>query len=418
MQINWNRCLILLSLLASFVAIAACSQTTDLSRLQYTPSVNGVSRASMSPRNYRVLYSFGAAPDGNYPRGRLVAVDGTLYGATGAGGRYCPGHIFRCGTVFSITTDGTEKVLHSFGKGTDGSYPASLIAVNGTLYGTTSGGGSYSQCQIDGFQGCGTVFSITTDGTEKVLHSFGKGTDGSHPLFGLIAVNGTLYGTTSLGGDHGYGTVFSITTDGTEKVLHGFGKGTDGSQPEGGLIDVKGTLYGTTIAGGSYQQGTVFSTTMGGTEKVLHSFNGSRTDGAIPSGYLADVNDTIYGTTINGGKYGIPGYTFGTVFSITTGGTEKVLHSFGKGADGLYPTTGLIEVKGTLYGTTSLGGRSYGGTVFSITTSGTEKTLHTFPRRGIGGINPGALSYENGNFFGTTRNAGTYGYGTVFALKP
>jgi uncharacterized repeat protein (TIGR03803 family) len=157
---------------------------------------------------------------------------------------------------------------------------------------------------------------------------------------------------------------------------------------------------------------------MGGTEKVLHSFNGSRTDGAIPSGYLADVNDTIYGTTINGGKYGIPGYTFGTVFSITAGGTEKVLHSFGKGADGLYPTTGLIEVKGTLYGTTSLGGRSYGGTVFSITTSGTEKTLHTFPRRGIGGINPGALSYENGNFFGTTRNAGTYGYGTVFALKP
>jgi hypothetical protein len=46
----------------------------------------------------------------------------------------------------------------------------------------------------------------------------------------------------------------------------------------------------------------------------------------------------------------------GTVFSITTGGTEKVLHSFGSGGDGAWPEASLIEAKGKLYGTTLFGG--------------------------------------------------------------
>ena len=44
-----------------------------------------------------------------------------------------------------------------------------------------------------------------------------------------------------------------------EKVLHSFGSGTDGVEPEVGLIDVNGTLYGTTLAGGAYGHGTVFA---------------------------------------------------------------------------------------------------------------------------------------------------------------
>jgi uncharacterized repeat protein (TIGR03803 family) len=74
--------------------------------------------------------------------------------------------------------------------------------VSGTLYSTTDDGGAYDE---------GTVFSITTGGKEKVLHSFGQGTDASEPYAGLIEVSGTLYGTTSGGGVHAYGTVFSIT---------------------------------------------------------------------------------------------------------------------------------------------------------------------------------------------------------------
>ncbi len=71
---------------------------------------------------------------------------------------------------------------------------------------------------------------------------------------------------------------------------------------------------------------------------------------------MIDVNGTLYGTTLRGGAYGRRGD--GTVFSITTSGTEKVLHSFGKGSDGVDPEAGLIDVKGTLYGTTSEGWRA------------------------------------------------------------
>ena len=65
------------------------------------------------------------------------------------------------------------------------------------------GGGAYNDN--------GTVFSITLGGKEKVLHSFGNGTDGKQPFAGLIDVNGTLYGTTAGGGTYGYGTVFALT---------------------------------------------------------------------------------------------------------------------------------------------------------------------------------------------------------------
>jgi uncharacterized repeat protein (TIGR03803 family) len=157
--------------------------------------------------------------------------------------------------VYSIGTDGTEKVLYSFGGGSDGAYPAEgLTDVYGTLYGTTDEGGTSDK---------GTVYSISTDGTEKVLHSFGGGSDGDGPFAGLIDVNGTLYGTTFLGGDHGCyqsgcGTVYSISTDGTEKVLYRF-DGYDGAQPEARLLHHNGTLYGTTSTGGTYDRGAVYA---------------------------------------------------------------------------------------------------------------------------------------------------------------
>lgn len=118
--------------------------------------------------------------------------------------------------------------------------PMGLIAANDTLYGTTSTDG-------DGY---GTIFSLTTDGTAKVLHSFLGGSDGEFPAAPPIAVDGTLYGTTS-GGLQGGGTVFSIRTDGSHyRVLHSFTGGSDGMNPMAGLIAAHGVLYGTTYSGG------------------------------------------------------------------------------------------------------------------------------------------------------------------------
>jgi hypothetical protein len=44
------------------------------------------------------------------------------------------------------------------------------------------------------------------------------------------------------------------------------------------------------------------------------------------------------------------------VFAVTISGKEKVLHSFGGSGDGATPVAALINVKGTLYGTTLKGG--------------------------------------------------------------
>jgi uncharacterized repeat protein (TIGR03803 family) len=199
-----------------------------------------------------VITSFqlsGGAPPSH---GRLLDLNGTLYGTASVGGKYGEG------TVFSLSTSGREKLLYSFkGGGKDGADPeGGLVAVKHTLYGTTSGGGAY---------GDGTVFSITPTGTEKVLHSF-TGSDGKAPLATLLNVNGTLYGTTSSGGasypPYGGGTVFSITLSGHETVLYSFKGEGDGAGPQSGVIDVNGTFYGTTVGGGDMGVGTVYSITL------------------------------------------------------------------------------------------------------------------------------------------------------------
>ncbi|MFZ0031850.1 MAG: choice-of-anchor tandem repeat GloVer-containing protein [Candidatus Cybelea sp.] len=380
--------------------------------------------------HYKVVYSFEAGSDGSFPRSTLIDVGSTLYGTTEAGG------VNSEGTVFSVTPGGSEKVLHSFGKRHDGNAPeAGLVELRGTLYGTTRKGGSYDACYYSTIQfSCGTVFSITTGGREKVLHSFSlhynNGNDGANPVASLIKVKGTLYGTTLYGGSYfcpgaDCGTVFSVTPGGTEKVLHSFSRGADGYNPVASLVKVNGTLYGTTQYGGTYDAGTVFSIAPNGTEKVLHSFGGSSEDGTVPQAALINVKGTLYGTTLVAADCnGIQ--SCGTVFSITPGGTEKVLYHFRGGkTDGGGPSASLINVKGTFYGTTTYGGANYNecdgsgcGTVFSITPSGKEKVLHSFAGASDGQQPLAGLINVKGTLYGTTAGGGTNGYGTVFALAP
>src|SRR5581483_3577508 len=209
--------------------------------------------------------------------------------------------------VFEITPAGSEKVLYTFkgGKDADGPY-APLIFVKGALYGTTIVGGA---------DGCGTVFHVTLHGAEKLLHSFKNGADGCTPIAPLLDVKGTLYGTTRDGGEAngvGVGTVYKLTTSGTEKVLYAF-KGSrynDAGSPVSGLTLLKGALYGASDGGGPKQDGTVYRVTLAGSEKVLHVFTGS--NGNSPLAKLAAVNGTLYGTTSSGGAKNL-----GTVFSVS-----------------------------------------------------------------------------------------------------
>ena len=200
-------------------------------------------------------------------------------------------------------------------------------------------------------------------GRKTILHKFGGSGDGADPQASLINVGGLLYGITQYGGK-GLGTVFTVTTAGVETVLDSLGVQSEGPiYPAAGLINLNGTLYGTTVGGGYYQIGTVFSVKPSGTLKLLHFFEAGDTDGSEPVAGLINVKGTLYGTTVTGGAFGDDG----TIFSITKAGAETVVYSFHGGSDGAYPVAGLINVGGTLYGTTKVGGSSGCGTVFAAT---------------------------------------------------
>jgi uncharacterized repeat protein (TIGR03803 family) len=401
--------------------------------------------ASSSPHrrsasgNERVLHSFQGSPDGETPQGQLIELNGVLYGTTYAGGsksKNCTSYS-ACGTVFSITTSGDEQVIYGFENTPDGAFPSggALVAVNGALYGTTSDGGA-------GYHTGGAVFSVSTSGEESIIYSFGNNGDGSIPYAGLIAVKGVLYGTTFGGGTAaGSGTVFSVTTSGVEHLLHSFAGGKDGSTPRAGLVASGGILYGTTSGGGGTSCsasgeagcGTVFSVTTTGSEKTLYRFKNNHKDGIFPEAALAMVKGTLYGTTGGGGAHscaGDNGYGCGTVFSISTSGTEHVLHSFEGGSDGWGPYADLIAVKGMLYGVTARGGGSgcYGGygcgTVFEMSPDGSGyRVLYSF-QGGSDGSGPfGGLLELKGALYGVTTQGGgsancNDGCGTVFTLKP
>ena len=132
---------------------------------------------------------------GGTEEGRKCLVSGTYY----------------CGVVFSYDPKGgAEALLHSFtGFRGDGANPwASLIDMNGRLYGTTVTGGSHNKnCGYgltEPVQGCGTVFALDpATGVDTILHSFQEnGADGYAPFASLVDVHGMLYGTTSIGGDN------------------------------------------------------------------------------------------------------------------------------------------------------------------------------------------------------------------------
>jgi uncharacterized repeat protein (TIGR03803 family) len=367
-----------------------------------------VSCAPWSTYPFSALYSFAGGTDGAAPGANLIqASDGNFYGVTN-GGDVSTDY----GTVFKITPTGTETVLHGFSSGADGASPNGALVQDssGNFYGTTfKGGGS----------NLGTVFKITANGTETVLHSFGAANDGQKPNAGLtLGRDGNFYGTTSYGGVNGVGTVFKITPSGTESVLYSFGAtGTDAARPGTALaLGNDGNFYGTTVGGGALGWGTVFKITPTGVETVLHSFT-LGLDGALPYAALAlGADGNFYGTTTFGGANNL-----GAVFKMTPTGSLTPLYGFAGGSDGANPQATLVQAgDGNFYGTTTGGDTATDyGTVFKITPSGTETVIYNFTNTGDGAAAQAGLTIgTDTSFYGTTTSGGAHGVGTVFKLTP
>jgi uncharacterized repeat protein (TIGR03803 family) len=413
------------TLILSVFTLTSCNSSAT----PYQP----ITPANTPTGSERVIYRFHTY-DGKYPHAGLFNVNGRLWGTTtngGASGCFHNG----CGTIFAVNATGDPAKSERFRfSGSDGEQPFSeLISVNGILWGTTSDAGKVCgtfTCK----GGYGTVFGInpkTRAGPE--LYRFLGGLDGARPHGGLLLYKKLLYGTTLTGGTGcsatgGCGTVFELDpANGKERVIYRF-HGEDGAHPEAGVIVVGGLLYGTTINGGNGCSpkgcGTVFAIhPTQRQEDVIYKFNGH--DGAYPYGGLVEANGFLYGTTVNGGDNCGNAAGCGVVFSIDKNGKESILHRFA-GPEGAYPYAGLMAANGTFYGTTLNGGKGCPprgcGTVFSITAQGKQSDVFAFA--GSNGAYPYASLIDvAGTLYGTTINGGdgcsaAVGCGTVFAVKP
>ena len=383
-----------------------------------------------------ILHHFGVTNgpygslDGSYAvQPPIEGSDGNFYGTTYEGG--ADGN----GTVYMMTPQGTLTTLYSF-QGYDGIGPRGLlIETNGLFYGTTKQGGINVTAQD---LCCGTVFTITPQGTLTTLYNF-SGADGQTADSGLVpSGNGTFYGTTYGGGtattqyngtaEDSYGdsvqnppgTVYTITPQGTLTTLHSF-SGPDGANPgKEAIVGANGNLYGTTLFGGANDAGTVYTISSAGTFTSLYSFTGGD-DGAYPKAQLVQGADgDFYGTTLNGGgKAGLKrcgSIGCGTAFKITPQGTLTTLHDFSGDPEPSIPGSLTLGTDGNFYGTSYAGGTNHEGTVYTITPQGVVTTLYQFDV--LDGNQPlgGLTLASDGSYYGTTSAGGANGQGTVFRV--
>jgi uncharacterized repeat protein (TIGR03803 family) len=359
---------------------------------------------------------------------------GALYGTASAGGvsNGCTGT--GCGTVFKLTRHGSGWVfspLYAFSGGSDGAFPLArvMLGPNGTLYGTTFGGGNDS-----GYNGDGVVFNLqppphieprfSAPWTETVLYRFSGVTDGNNPL-GDIAFDstGAIYGATANGGweceDTVYcGAVFRLVPNGSgwrESVIYAFRDPLVALPQAGVTLDQDDNVYGTTTNGaGAVYELVRFGA--GWTEKTLYEFSYGSGAWSPLAGVIFDPSGNLYGTTSLGGQNGV-----GTVFELSPsngGWNESVIYNFGDGGD---PAASLVrDAAGNLYGTTCGGGPNLKGAVFKLTPSGgswTENDLYDFTGGTDGECPLGNVILDsNGAIYGTTVGGGVYSDGVVFEI--
>lgn len=243
--------------------------------------------------------------------------------------------------------------------------------------------------------------------------------------FGRMALKGdTIFGVGGgyIGGLPHYGAVFRVRTDGTGFGIvklfpptypgtGGYYTNTDGSTPLGGLVLGGDTIYGTTYQGGNFGLGTVFSVkTDGSGFAVLKHFAGI--DGKNPYAELWLDGNVLYGTTAAGGIS-----NNGAIFRINTDGLNfGVLKSF-SGSDGAVLLSSLTLWQGRLYGAAYLGGGPGLGTVYSLSTNGTDfTTLKEFT--GSDGAYPHFnLVVSGGVVYGTTDGSGDGTKSVVYKLN-
>ncbi len=406
-------------------------------------ALGGIAAPSAQAQTFNVLYNFtsfeGSGSDGGQPYGGLIQdAQGNLYGTTLYGGGSDTFDVmWGMGTVYKISPDGTETVLHSF-QFSDGEYPTSTLVRDGAgnLYGTTQFGGytGNSTCEHGDpafFQeGCGTIFKLDPSGNLTTLHMFQGPTDGYYPNGVYLDSSGNLYGTALAGGDNGngLGEVWKLnTTTSALTILHTFiGGSNDGNTPwgMGNLIAKGSTLYGTTALGGAANCGVVYKMSNAGKSfKVLYSFQGAA-DGCEPAGLTMDSKGNFYGVTAYCGSGG-------GIYSCVR--RNVVDHDFGGMSR---PSCIASRVPSQRRTDTSQLRRRYGTqraisgappiqaglktrTIYEWSAEGVYSVPFFLPVSGVDGSGLASpLLLSNGSFYGSAIQGGTGLVGLVYEFTP
>jgi len=245
-------------------------------------SSNGmIYRINKNGTGFEIIYPFIGVANGYAPLGSLVEDNtGTLYGVTNYSS---PG----AGVIFKMNKDGTGYTVLKVFDGAAIYYPVAGLTISGDYL--------YGACGYGGPEFKGGVFRIKKDGTGyQELHVFNGASDGSNPWAPpIVASNGKLIGTTSGGGNNLSGTLYSIDTTGTNYVIHRhFSDATDGSYPYSGVIQASdGLIYGSTSFStiSLNYGGTIYRLNPDGSGfTVLKVFN-QETEGQSSPGTLIDL---------------------------------------------------------------------------------------------------------------------------------
>lgn len=415
MSLVWNWWRRIAFVLAGALGAAGCSSASGTS-----PAV-GASPPRGGNDNYRMVSSFPKADSlAQNPSGKMVLVDGRLYGVAFGGRSYADG------VIFSATAHERPTTIYRFGsQPDDGLQPnRDLVEASGIIYGTTVRGGT---------NGYGTIFAFNPKlNLETVLYNFHGQSDGGEPHAGLAFVEQdlALYGTTTVGGAHGLGGIFKFVPLVSITMMHDFGPPPDSSDVEAPLMWDKHYLYGVSSEGGSHRgstgfangYGTIFRYAIAGgalTGGVYYNCDGDTM--LAPHEALSVGLDGRYNYSVASGFDKPDGY----IYRVYRGDRPdmNVVHEFDRNSEGTNPSSGLLIDGQFAWGvTTRAPNDAEGGTLYRYDTGANALAVeHVFTGKGPNPSDDGSqpastpLNYAGG-IYGTTRYGGAEGRGSIWAL--
>jgi uncharacterized repeat protein (TIGR03803 family) len=252
-----------------------------------------------------VLHRFADVNDGWDPRSLVFDHAGNLYGTTNGGGAY--GH----GTVYELTPSAgswTEKILYSFTGGSDGGDPGSstslALAPDGSVYGTSWGGGAY---------GFGVVFQLVpVNGAwaEHVLYAFTGQDDGIYPSHLRRDSSGKLFGTSSF--QYSWGTVpvrvFTLSASNNGWTFGIVWQAQHHFEYIGGLaLDASDNLYGVATNSGEDNTNLYFETFKRTPDGIFQQWGVSGQFFSLDSDLVADRHGNVYGVADFCGEHDLGG---------------------------------------------------------------------------------------------------------------